>query len=79
MKVKLKDLSYFRSIGFITLNDIILENGDDMLLLSMPGKEIEVVECSQLKKSTGYDYNSVEYGFFIKKEFCEELKWVYQI
>ena len=76
MKVKLKDLSYFLNDGFklSESNPEFIEKDDNILLVSMTGTEIEVVDCSKLKKSTGYDYNSVEYGFFIKKEFCEGIK-----
>ena len=74
IKVKLKDLDYFKSIGFITLNDILLENGDDMILLTMPGTEFEVYETSSsIAFNTGYDFNSKNHGFFIRREWCSEV------
>ena len=74
IKVKLKDLDYFKSIGFITLNDIMLENGDDMILLNMPGTEFEVVETSNsIEANTGYKFNSKNHGFFIRIEWCSKV------
>ena len=74
MRVKLKELDYFKSVGFITLNDIMLENRDDMILLTMPGTEFDVVETSSaIAFTTGYDFNSKNHGFFIRREWCSEV------
>lgn len=76
MRVKLKDLSFFIKEGFKfnKKHPEFIEKDDFILLTSMIGKTIEVVKCSELKSALDYNYNSVEFGFFIKKEFCEVIQ-----